>query len=118
LIGNTLEEFLGEKFLDEVEHQDCEVYGLTEHFNERHDHYHEHAEIYMAICEPAKEFPKNKRKEFLEKVAEHIGEKGNSDRDLKEKLMGMGIHDFYQDPFAIRCKHLLGKLALENGVHE
>ena len=118
MIGNTREELLGEKFLDEAERQDCELLGLIEHFNKKHDYYHEHAEVCMAICELVKKISKNKRKAFLEQVAVYIGEKGNSDGDFKANLMGKGILDFYQDPLAIRYKRLLGKLALENGVHE
>jgi hypothetical protein len=108
----------GNKILDKVERQDCDVHGLTEHFKEKYDHYHEHAEIYIELCEPSKKFPKNKREEFLHMVARLIGESaGNSDKDLKEKLKGMGIYNFYSDPLAKKFKYWLGTLALENGVH-
>ena len=36
---------LGKKLLTEEEYQDCDVFGLTEHYNKKYYLYHEHAEI-------------------------------------------------------------------------
>jgi metallophosphoesterase superfamily enzyme len=109
---------LGKKLLTEEEYQDCDVFGLTEHFDKKYYLYHEHAEIIKELFETAEKFPEDKREEFIEKMVEFIGDKGNSDKDLKEKLMNRNIDDFYRDPIAIKYKQLLGKLALGNGVHD
>lgn len=115
---NTLpNNILKGELLEVHERVDCEVHNLRGILENKYEMYHGRAEeIWILIkYEEFIRFSEDKRKKYLRFLAKCIGEYADQDEDFKKELKYIGINDFYNDPTAIRLKHLLGMLAMENG---
>lgn len=105
----------GTNLLTERERLICEVYGLVLHIRERYSFYQEHVEeVYKDLFDAAEKLPGDKRIKAFRNLAGLVGECANLDRDFQIKLRNdNAIRDN-----VVKCKELLGMLAVEKGRTE
>lgn len=117
LKNNTLpNNILKGKLLDDTEREDCKTFNLKQILKAKYDVYHGRAEKIWILVKPEELGSHPDGKEFLRTLAIYIGDCADQDGDFKKELLHRGVKEFYTDPFAIRLKHLLGMLAMENGI--
>lgn len=107
---------VGTNLLTERERVKCDVYGLVRHIQEKYSFYQELVEKYKDLFDVAEKLPLSvdERIKVLRMLAGQVGDRADLDRDFQIKLKNNNI----MRDNAVKCKELLGMLAVEKGRTE